>query len=709
MSPAGCRSGDAEPGSLKAVNDLVDIAGQMKASTVVIAGGHRTDDLRLVESARDHGIIDRIVLVGSGASISKAVEEVGIHIERKDILSADGDEAMAGATVDLVRSGGIDIVLKGGISTPVINRYMLSLAVRPTVSLATLFDAAPIADGRPLLLTDAGVTTLCNFGRMVDLISNAVEVGQVVMGIERPRVAILSANEKQIASLPSTWLGRKLAERSWPNAVVYGPLSFDLATDSGSVAVKGLPDLPGARDVAGNADILVCPGIDAANILYKTITAMTKFGQASLAGITVGFSVPYVILSRADNLETRLLSIALCSIYAQRTSGDKKKKKSTIKQKQVKTYRVLTINPGSTSIKIAMYENQQLLHEKEEPYMVPSLAKPEVFQAQVEEVSKLVCRVLDQWKESGFDAIAARGGFLKRPPGKLSGGTYVIAELREDRIVIDRNIFSSISSCPESDHASNLGIPVACALAERFRVPAYTVDPVVVDEFIPEAEISGYAPVDRRSTSHALSVRAAAKKAADLIGRPVEDINLVVAHLGGGITVTSVKKGKMIDNNIALLGGGPFTPQRAGTLPAYALIDLCYSGKFSRDLLIEELTKHGGIRSYLGEHRMEIIEKRIAEGDRQARSIVDALVYQIAKEIGGMFVAAGCDVEAIILTGGLVRSTLITQSLRKRVLKLAPVLIFEEPLEMAALASGAVEVLSGRVKSLRYCKIKPGN
>ena len=139
-------------------------------------------------------------------------------------------------------------------------------------------------------------------------------------------------------------------------------------------------------------------------------------------------------------------------------------------------------------------------------------------------------------------------------------------------------------------HASNLGIPVAAELARELKVPAYVVDPVVVDEFAPEAEVSGYGPVARRSVAHVLNVRAAARRAAREIGRPLEDLNLVVAHLGGGITIASLRKGKLTDNTIALLGGGPFTPQRAGQLPTGELIELCYSGKFTKEELIAELT-----------------------------------------------------------------------------------------------------------------------
>ncbi len=693
-------------GILCSVIDLIDIAGRLKPSTVVIAGGHRIEDLRLVESARDHGIVDRIVLIGKKELISHAVEMAGIEIARRDIVAAQSDEDTASKTVKLIRSGKVDIVLKGGISTPIINRHMLTLETRSTVGLATVFEASPIAQGRPMLMTDAGVTTVCNFGRMVDLINNSVEVARVVMGIKRPRVAVLSANEKQIPSLPSTWMGKMLSQRKWPNATVYGPLSFDLAVDPESVAVKGLPDIPNARSVAGRADIVVCPGIDSANILYKTLTAMTKFGQASMAGITVGFPVPYIILSRADPIETSLLSIALCSIYQQRISLKTSGRKTPPAPKAGKLHKVFVFNTGSTSIKMALYQNDRPVHEKEIPHNGAPLTTEEALHSQITDVTGLILKTLKKWKSPKLDGIAARGGFLPRPSGKLSSGTYVVADKHKGKIRKDNLIVSSIMQKPEMQHASNLGIPVAAALAEQLQVPAYCVDPVVVDEFIPEAEVSGYASISRRSTAHALSIRAAAQKAAQMMKRSIEDTKFVVAHLGGGITIAAVAQGKIIDNNIALLGEGPFTPQRTGGLPIDGLIDLCYSGKFTREELLVELTKKGGLLSYLGEYRLELLEKKLGNGDKQTAAAVDAMVYQIAKEIGAQCVAAGCDIEAVILTGGLVKSPYIRNSLRRRITRLAPIMIFEESLEMPALAAGVTDVLSRRTKPRLYQSTK---
>ncbi len=700
MSGNGGRMNTELAGGWRTVTDLVEVAGQLPPTKAAVAGGSRIEDLRLVESARDHGILDRIVLVGDARRIARSVEEAGIEIPPEDIVAVEDDEAACAATVALARSGVVNMVLKGSVSTSSINRHMLPLADRPTVSLVSLFDAAPIADGRPMILTDAGITTVCHFGRMADLIGNAVEVARVVMGIEHPRVAVLSASEKPVESMASTWMGRRLAERDWPGVHVYGPISLDLATDPRSVSMKGF-DVPEAREVAGRADILLCPNIDTGNVIYKCISAMIKYGLASLANMIVGFPISYVLLSRSDALETRLNSVALGSIYAQRALN-RPRPACTVAVPDPVAYRILAVNPGSTSLKLAIYEDDQNVRETELACEIRHSGVWESDEAEAARLADLAQRELETSGVGGVDAIAARGGFLPRPPGKLPGGVYVVAERTADGIAVDEAMVGQVLRHPERRHAANFGIPVAAILSRRFGVPAYAVDPVVVDEFDPVAEISGYAPITRRSTSHALSIRAAAARAAREIGRPLADLNLVVAHLGGGITVAAVKRGRMTDNNIALLGGGPFTPQRAGALPTGALIDLCYSGRFARDELIEELTRRGGLQSYLGEYRMETIERRIADGDEHARLVVDAMAYQIAKEIGAMYVATGCDIEAIVLTGGLVHGATIRNAVRKRIGMLAPVIVYPGSLEMAALAAGAIAVLSGRENAQVY-------
>lgn len=687
---------------LGSVADLVDIAGHLPPSSVIVPGGDRVEDLRLVEAARDHGIVDRIILVGDREVINRGIEEVGIDIKQKNIIATGSPEETAAATVEVIKSGEADIVLKGNISTPTINRALRPLAVRSTVSLATIFDAAPIASGRPMILTDAGFTTICNFGRMVDLIKNAVELARIVMGINRPRVAILSANEKQIASLPSTRLGAQLSRRKWTDAIVYGPLSFDLATDPQSVALKGIPSNPAAREVAGQADILVCPSIDTANVLYKAISALNKYGQASLAGITVGFPFPYVILSRSDTLETRLESISLCSVFAQRVGAGKINLAVESVPKPRKGPRILVYNPGPAFVKISLFEGEKLIKSTvKAPPGFPVEGGKEVEDL-VTELAAQAGEIIKGWGVRKIDAISTRGGILPRPAEKLSGGIYEIARRKKDAIVIDEKLVSAALACSDLNYVGNLGIPVTAALAGKFRVPVFMVDPMVVDEFIPEAEISGYSGIERRSIGHVLSIKAVARKAAGQIGRPVEDINLVVAHLGTGITVASMKGGKITDNSIAFLGEGPFTPLESGSLPVFELIDLCYSGKFSRNELIEELSHRGGLHSYLGDDSVEEIIKRIDAGDKRAKKIVQAMIYQIGKEIGSMFVAAGCDVEAVVLTGSLTSNQLIRTGVRKQINYLAPVMIFPGELEMEALADSALSVLSGNTRAHRY-------
>lgn len=700
-------AGTASAGGFDKVVDLVDLAGSSRPLPAVMAGGERVEDLLLVESARDHGIIERIVLVGNKQRISESVARVGIEVPQQDIIAAEGDEEAAAATVELVKAGAVEMVLKGSTPTHILHRHMLPLAIRNTVSLVSIFDAAPIAGGRPMILTDAGVTTVCSYARIAGLIRNAVDIAHSVMRIDKPRVALLSANEKILPSLPSTQLGVEFARRGWPDAFVYGPLSLDLATDPGAVVSKGFSGGPGAQEVAGQADILVCPCIDAANVIYKIISALIKYGEASLANIIMGFPKPYVLLSRSDALETRLNSVALGAIYAQRRIGEPQRAVTPVTK--ARQYRIVAINPGSTSTKIALYENEACIKNVESAYALPPVTTPEERHRQAEGLAQRVREILEEAGWETVDAIAARGGFVPRPLGKLAGGAYTVAEINNGDIRVNEALVAAVLEHPEKEHPSNLGIPVAALLARALRVPAYVVDPVVVDEFSPEAEISGYKGITRRSTSHALSVRAAARKAADSLGRRLEDISLVIAHLGGGISITAMRDGRMVDSNISFLGGGPFTPQRAGDLPAGDLIDLCYSGRYTREQLFEELTRRGGLQSYLGDYRLDRIETRIREGDAYARLVVDAMIYQIAKGIGAMVVAAGGTVEAIVLTGGMIRSERIRKGLQQHVGRLAPLLFYDQPLEMEALAGETYRILTGNSQPREYRCGQPGD
>ena len=685
---------------------LRKIASKLAPKTVVIAGGDRKEDLAVARSLHGHAFVKRCILVGDEAAIREAAKRLRMVVRVADIVATANQEETARRTIELVEEGVADVILKGNISTPILNRAMLKIRVRDTMSLVTMFQSPCIANGRPLLLTDAGVTTFCNFSRMTGMIKNAAEVARLVLGKARPRIALLSANEKVIESLASTKLAAALTQKYWEDMTVYGPLSFDLATDPESVRIKGVSkgDDPAMTEVAGQADVLVCPSLDAANILYKTLMGMTQHGMAAMAGITVGVKVPYIILSRADGEANKLDSIALCCIYA-----DRYKQKQVAEARQAKTagkaaarYNILTVNPGSTSVKVALFANETCLESRELDYPHKSRMRGAEFDAEIAKYIGLVEDFMKPHAAVKLDAVVGRGGFLHRGKRRVESGVYQVATVKRGKVVVEQDILRGIHDHAEMDHASNLGIPIAARLAVEYRIPAFTVDPVVADDFDLLAQFSGYAPIVRRSTAHVLSVRALAARAADALGRPLEEISLVVAHMGGGITVAAVRNGKIVDNSIALLGGGPFTPQRAGALPTKELVDLCYSGKFAKEELIVELTKRGGLVSYVNESRVEKIEERLAKGDTQAHLALKAMAYQIGKEIGAMYVAAGNDVEAIVLSGGVARSELVVGFIKQRIGHLAPILIYTENLEMAAMAAGARKVLSGQLAPKRY-------
>jgi butyrate kinase len=688
------------------VASLQSIASRLSPKTVVIAGGDRKEDLSVVKSLRGHAFVKRCILVGDEAGIRDAARRLRLALVPADIVATTSQEETARRTIELIEQGVADIILKGNISTPVLNRAMLKIRVRDTMSLVTLFEAPCIANGRPLLLTDAGVTTLCNFSRMTGMIKNAAEVARLVLGKARPRVALLSANEKVIESLASTKLEAALSKKYWEDMVVYGPLSFDLATDPESVRIKGVSkgDDPALAEVAGQADILVCPSLDAANILYKTLMSMTRNGMAAMAGVTVGVKVPYIILSRADGEANKLDSIALCCIYAERYRQQQVAVagRARAREETAARFNILTVNPGSTSVKVALFENGSCRESRELDYPHKSRLTGTAFDAEIAKYIGLVEDFMRSHAAVKLDAVVGRGGFLYRAKRRVESGVYQVATVKRGKVTVEADILRGIHDHAEMDHASNLGIPIAARLAVDYGIPAFTVDPVVADDFDLLAQFSGYAPITRRSTAHVLSVRALAARAADALGRPLEEISLVVAHMGGGITIAAVRNGKIVDDSIALLGGGPFTPQRAGALPTKELVDLCYSGKFAKEELFVELTKRGGLVSYLNESRVEKIEERIAKGDTQAQLILEAMAYQIAKEIGAMYVAAGHDVEAIVLSGGVARSELVVGFIKQRIGHLAPIHIYTENMEMAAMAAGACKVLSGQIAPKRY-------
>jgi butyrate kinase len=355
------------------------------------------------------------------------------------------------------------------------------------------------------------------------------------------------------------------------------------------------------------------------------------------------------------------------------------------------------INPGSTSTKVAVYEDEQ-------PLFVDTLAHAS------QEIGAYA-HVLDQYDFrldlilallqdrsiplASLSAVVARGGLLRPiPSGTYPVNEKMVSELRRR----DK----------EREHASNLGALLASEIAGRSGVPAYIVDPVCVDEFDDLARVSGLPEIERRSLSHALNLKATARRAAQDLGRPYEELNLVVVHLGGGISVTAHWQGQMVDVNQALDGTGPFAPERSGGLPVGDVVRMCYGVAPYQDLdlayeeMFRKLAGQGGLVAHLGTNSAIEVEQRIARGDEQARLVYEAMAYQIAKEIGSMATVLKGEVDGIALTGGVAHSQMLTDWIRERVAWIAPVLVYPGEDEMLALAQGALRVLTGQERAREY-------
>ncbi|SHH66751.1 butyrate kinase [Sporobacter termitidis DSM 10068] len=355
-----------------------------------------------------------------------------------------------------------------------------------------------------------------------------------------------------------------------------------------------------------------------------------------------------------------------------------------------KTFRILVINPGSTSTKIAVYENDDPVVEQSVQH------RPEEFKGCASTLEQRdiryghVMRMLEAHgiPPESLDAVVGRGGII-RP---IESGTYHINEkMKQDLIDNSATV-----------HASALGGLLAADLGERYGIPSYVVDPVVVDEMEQLAKLSGVPGIERRSIFHALNAKSVVRKVARELGVKYEDGRFVVAHMGGGITVGAHRYGRVIDVNDGISGEGPFSPERCGTVPLGPVIDMCYSGKFTREEMTAFLSKSGGMLAYLGTNDMRLAEKYIRNGDDYAALVMDSMAYQVSKEIGAMVAVLEGRLNAIILTGGLAYSHRFTASIKQRVDQIAPVITYPGENELAALAEGALRVLRGEENVKEY-------
>lgn len=351
---------------------------------------------------------------------------------------------------------------------------------------------------------------------------------------------------------------------------------------------------------------------------------------------------------------------------------------------------ILVINPGSTSTKIAIFNDEEMIFERKIDHPTEVIQKFPTIASQFEFRRDLI---VNELKKSNFnlnklDAVCGRGGML-RP---LTSGTYHVTE----------QMIKDIHEAKRGEHASNLGALIAKDIASDLNIPAFIVDPVAVDEMEDIARISGMKEIERTCIFHALNHKATARRAAKDKGKNYHDLNLIVAHLGGGISVAVHYKGRVIDVNNALDGDGPMSPERSGTVPLGPLYNLCFSGKYTLHDIKRMNYGKGGLVSYLGTNDCAEVIKRIKNGDTYAKLIYDAMIYQIAKEIGACSTVLSGDVDYIVLTGGLAYEKYAVENIIKRVSFIAECLVYPGENELLSLAQGALRVLNNEEKAKIY-------
>ena len=355
-------------------------------------------------------------------------------------------------------------------------------------------------------------------------------------------------------------------------------------------------------------------------------------------------------------------------------------------------YKILAINPGSTSTKIAVFENEELLYEKTLRHSSEEIGQYAKIADQFEFRKGVIESALKEanLKIGDLDAIVGRGGLLK----PIQGGTYKVSEAMVEDLKVG----------VLGEHASNLGGIIAKQMGDEVSIPSFIVDPVVVDEMDEVARISGVPEIPRVSIFHALNQKAIGRRAAKEMGRRYEDCNFLIVHMGGGVTVGAHKKGRVIDNTNGLDGEGPFSPERSGGLPVGGLMRLCYSDELSKSDIGKRIKGNGGVVAYLGTNDIRDVEVMISNGNEKAALIYDAMVYQISKEIGAYATVLKGEVDAIILTGGIAYSSMIKEKIEERVGFIAPIKVYPGEDEMIALAQGGLRVLNGEEEALDYEK-----
>ena len=604
-----------------------------------------------------------------------------------------------------VRRGHADVVVGGAVHSPrTFFRPMLSLlANRPVVCQAGLFvlpddfplghfphnivvfgDVGVNAEMTPEILAEVAVGT-CAVAR--DLVPEDV--------LPEIQGALVSYSHKGSDEGPSPETVRRALElvpallerrvqagRRYASIRIIGEVKFSAAISRRSA------ELYGAQGLGGSTNVIICPNLETGNLLYHLYAA--RFPEAKKFPVIFGMAFRGVDLAMDSTPEDIRLAIKASVLRLQRDGRWSRTPRDTF----FRRHRVLVLNPGSTSTKIAVYEGDQEVRATEIKHPPEALAPfaGRKITEQYEMRKEAVLAALAAWElpVSALDAVCGRGGLLRPIPH----GTYRVGEA----------ILEDLRAGANGDHASNLGALIAHELAAPAGKPAFIVDPVVVDEVAERVKVTGLKAIRRRVISHALNQVASARRFAEESETFYEKVNVIVCHLGGGISVGAHRQGRYLDVNNALDGEGPFSAERSGSLPQGQFAELCFSGQHTHGDVKRMIKGSGGLVSLLGTSDLREVEQRVAGGDEEAALVFDALAYQVAKAATALLPAfEGEKLDRVILTGGMARSTLLVERLTRYLSGLpCGITVYPGENELVALAKGALRVLYGKEQAREY-------
>jgi butyrate kinase len=679
---------------------LEQVARSSPPVTVAVAGAADEDVLVGALRAVREGVA-RALLVGEKARIEEVAGK--LHAEGElakgtfEIVHAEGDAAIAAKSVELAASGKANLLLKGMVATGTLMRAALAreggLRESETLLSDVLVCPNPFRAGRPFVaISDGGLNVLPDLTQKKQILKNALSVVRA-LGVDEPRVAVLCASEKADKAMPHTLDAKAIAESAaageFGACLVEGPLSFDVAVSAEAAEHKGV-----ASRVAGRPDLLLAPTVEAGNLFAKTLYLAARL---PVAHVIVGARVPILINSRNDSGEDRYRSILLALVVANRRQQGAREKAAAVAPKERPAARILALNPGSTSTKVALYEGLKEVWREDIAHDDAAFkAAPSVFaqlESRLQAIRGLVRRHgMELAPSAGVAGVVGRGGLL--PP--LPGGTYKVnAAMVED-----------LKAAKRGEHASNLGAPLARALADAFGCEAFIVDPVAVDEMRDDARLTGWPGLQRESLSHALNLRAVARRVAARLGEPLSRLRLIGIHLGSGISMAAFERGRMIDI-VNPRDEGPISVDRAGALPANGLAKLVVSESWTVRDCEKRLGREAGAAALLGTRDMREVRRRADAGDAACKALLDAMALGIGKWAFGLMASLNGLPDRFYVTGGMARDQELVGLLRATLERVADVVVVPGEDEIAALVEGTLCALSGEEPAAAYPPARP--